>query len=252
MWVYSTSVNSEHGIRIFQYGSGRAGENAKNFLKGFNGYLHTDAYSGYGKVEDIKRCLCWAHVRRYFTDACPKDMKSPEATLPATGIAYCNQLFEWERKFKNLLPEERKSKRLEKEKPILEAFWSWAESSIKDVLPKSKIGTALKYAINHKEELETYLEDGNCVISNNIAENSIRPFTVGRKNWEFCGSPKGAKASACVYSLVETAKANGLNPYKYLEFLLSRIPGSDFRSNPQVLESMLPWDPLIQKTCKTN
>ena len=252
MWVYSTSVNSEHGIRIFQYGSGRAGENAKNFLKGFNGYLHTDAYSGYGKVEDIKRCLCWAHVRRYFTDACPKDMKSPEATLPATGIAYCNQLFEWERKFKNLLPEERKSKRLEKEKPILEAFWSWAESSIKDVLPKSKIGTALKYAINHKEELETYLEDGNCVISNNIAENSIRPFTVGRKSWEFCGSPKGAKASACVYSLVETAKANGLNPYKYLEFLLSRIPGSDFRSNPEVLESMLPWNSTIQKTCKAN
>ncbi|MBM7615151.1 hypothetical protein JOC73_001713 [Alkaliphilus hydrothermalis] len=79
-----------------------------------------------------------------------------------------------------------------------------------------------KYAINHKEKLEKYLEDGNCVISNNIAENSIKPFTVGRKNWEFCGSPEGAKASASVYSLVETAKACGLNPYKYLEYILTR------------------------------
>ncbi len=120
------------------------------------------------------------------------------------------------------------------------------------MLPKSKIGVALQYAINHKEKLQTYLEDGNCVISNNIAENSIRPFTVGRKNWEFCGSPKGAEASACVYSLVETAKASGLNPYKYLEYLLSRIPGSDFKTNPKTLDLMLLWDSSIQKICKAN
>ncbi|MBV1820794.1 transposase [Bacteroidales bacterium MSK.15.36] len=107
-----------------------------------------------------------------------------------------------------------------------------------------------QYALNHKEKLEIYLEDGNCVISNNIAENSIRPFTVGRKNWTFCGSPEGANASACVYSLVETAKANGLNPYKYLEFLLARLPGSNFQANPGVLDLMMPWDELIQKTCK--
>ena len=159
-------------------------------------------------------------------------------------------MFEWERKFKDLSAEERKKKRLEKEKPVLEAFWSWAEESNKKVLPKSNIGTALQYAINHKDKLQTYLEDGNCVISNNIAENSIRPFTVGRKNWQFCGSPEGAKASACVYSLVETAKANGLNPYKYLEFLLSRLPGSNFKTNKGTLELMMPWDSLIQETCK--
>lgn len=250
MWVYSTSDNADHAVRIFKYGTGRAGENAKDFLEGFKGYLHTDAYSGYGKVKNIRHCLCWAHVRRYFTDALPKDMKSPEMTLPATGVAYCNRLFDWERKFKNLPSEERKAKRLEKEKPILGAFWSWAETAVARVLPKSKIGKALQYAINHKEKLQTYLEDGNCVISNNIAENSIRPFTVGRKNWEFCGSPAGAKASACVYSLVETAKANGLNPYKYLEFLLSRIPGSDFMTNPKTLDLMLPWDSLIQEKCR--
>ena len=177
-------------------------------------------------------------------------MESPEATLPATGIAYCNQLFDWERQFKNLSPEDRKKMRLEKEKPVLEAFWSWVESSNKKVLPKSKIGNALQYALNHKGKLETYLQDGNCVISNNIAENSIRPFTIGRKNWTFCGSPQGAHASACVYSLVETAKANGLNPYKYLEYVLSRLPGSKLQTNPKVLDSMMPWNDSVQRTCK--
>lgn len=107
-------------------------------------------------------------------------MKSPEATLPKAGLAYCNRLFDWERKFKELSPEERKTKRLEKEKPVLDAFWSWAEAMVTQVLPKSKIGTALQYAINRKVKLQTYLEDGDCMISNNIAENSIRPFTVGQ------------------------------------------------------------------------
>jgi transposase len=251
MWVYSTSVNAEKKIRIFKYSSGRSGNNAKEFLKGFKGYLHTDAYSGYKKVEGIYNCLCWAHVRRYFTDALPKNIQSPEATIPATGIAYCNQLFDLERKFKNLSSEDRKKQRLEKEKPVLEAFWLWVENTNEKVLPKSKIGKALQYALNHREKLETYLEDGNCVISNNIAENSIRPFTIGRKNWIFCGSPEGARASACVYSLVETAKANGLNPYKYLEFILSRLPGSNLKNNLNVLELMMPWDELVQKTCKS-
>ncbi len=94
MWVYSTSCNADRSIRIFKYATGRTGDNAKDFLKGFSGFLHTDAYSGYTKVKGIRHCLCWAHVRRYFADACPKDMKSPEVTLPATGVAYCNQLFD--------------------------------------------------------------------------------------------------------------------------------------------------------------
>jgi len=251
MWVYSTSVDAKKKIRIFKYSPGRSGDNAKEFLKGFNGYLHTDAYSGYKKVEGIYNCLCWAHVRRYFTDALPKNIQSPEATIPSTGIAYCNQLFDWERKFKNLSAEDRKIQRLEKEKPVLEAFWLWAKSTNEKVLPKSKIGKALQYALNHKAKLETYLKDGNCVISNNIAENSIRPFTIGRKNWTFCGSPEGAKASACVYSLVETAKANGLNPYKYLEFILARLPGSNSKNSSSFLELMMPWDELVQKSCKS-
>ena len=250
MWVYSTSTSANKQIRLFRYETGRSGDYPKEFLKGFKGYLHTDAYSGYEKIKGVNHCLCWAHVRRYFVDASPKDLDSQEGTLPAMGIAYCNKLFEWEKKFKDLPPEERKEKRLEHEKLVLEAFFAWAEKSKTQVLPKSKIGQALNYALNHKGKLQEYLKDGNCVISNNIAENSIKPFTVGRKNWLFCGSPQGATSSACVYSLVETAKANGLNPYKYLEYILSRMPGMNFKDNPNILNLMMPWDSLIQEVCK--
>ena len=94
-----------------------------------------------------------------------------------------------------------------------------------------------------------YLLDGNCSISNNLAENSIRPFTIGRKNWLFSGSPRGAEASAGIYTLIETAKANGLNPWKYIKFILSDIPGTSFLEYPEYLEEYMRWDPMIQKLC---
>ena len=125
----------------------------------------------------------------------------------------------------------------------------WVETNISKVLPKSKIGKALQYAQNQKDGLMTYLEDGNCEISNNLAENSIRPFTVGRRNWLFSGSPKGATASAVVYSLVETAKANKLNPYKYLEYLLSNLPKIGNKDEEADFEEMMPWNPTTKKLC---
>lgn len=128
---------------------------------------------------------------------------------------------------------------------------SWIRSKVSTgILPKSKLGAAFTYAFNQKEGLMNYLLDGNCAISNNLAENSIRPFTIGRKNWLFSGSPKGATASAGIYSLVETAKANGLNPTKYIQFILSDIPGSAFMEYPEYLEDYMPWDPQIQRICR--
>ena len=105
----------------------------------------------------------------------------------------------------------------------MDAFWAWVESARGKVVPKSKLGEALNYAWNHKREFMNFLLDGNCSISNNLAENSIRPFTIGRKNWLFSGSPKGAAASAAIYSIIETAKANDLNPYKYLLYLFKQF-----------------------------
>lgn len=250
MWVYSTGKHAKQHIRIFEYQPGRSGEYPLKFLKGFKGYLHTDAYSGYNKVEGITRCLCWSHLRRNFVDALPKDILSPDATLPNQGIKFCNKLFEIEKTLEELPSEVRKSERLKQEQPVLEAFWAWINSTRGKVLPKSKLAKAMDYAVNHKQELMNYLKDGNCVISNNLAENSIRPFTIGRKNWLFSGSPKGAAASAAVYSMIESAKANGLNPYKYLHYIFSQLPGVQFGQHPEFLEDFLPWSPEIQEACK--
>lgn len=180
MWVYSTGQHCKHPIRIFEYQPGRSGKYPQEFLKGFKGYLHTDAYSGYKKIPGITRCLCWTHLRRNFVDALPKDIHSPEATLPSQGIAFCNKLFEIEKTLEEQTSEQRKLERLKQEKPVLEAFWAWIHSTRNKVLPKSKLSEAFTYALNHKEEFMNYLEDGNCSISNNLAENSIRPFTIGR------------------------------------------------------------------------
>lgn len=252
MWVYSTGQYGNHPIRLFEYQPGRGGIYPRKFLKGFKGYLHSDAYSGYGKVDDVIHCYCWAHVRRKFVDVLPQDTRSPEATLAAQGIAFCNQLFEMEKSLRSLSSEERQKQRLEKEKPVLEAFWSWIDSTLQRVPPKSRLSDALSYAHNHKSGLMNYLKDGNCSISNNLAENSIRPFTVGRKNWLFSGSPNGAAASAAIYSLVETAKANGLNPYQYLKFILEDLPGLPFGQHPEILDRYLPWNPNIKIQCDSS
>lgn len=157
---------------------GRSGKYPEAFLREYEGYIHTDAYSGYNAVSGVKRCLCYTHLRRAFVDALPPDQKKKE--------------------------------RLIREKPLLEAFWSWAEKSAIGELPKSKLSKAFHYALNNREGFWNYLEDGNCSISNSLAENCIRPFVIGRKNWLFSGSPKGAEASAGIYTLFYltlTAKA---------------------------------------------
>ena len=250
MWVYSSIKDCNQPIRLFEYQPGRSGKYPEAFLKDYDGYIHTDAYKGYEKVIGITRCLCWSHLRRYFVDALPKDIKSPESTIPGQAIVYINKLFEIEKKLEILSPEGRKEQRLIQETPVLEAFWSWTKTASMGILPKSKLGQAFTYASNQKEGLMNYLLDGNCAFSNNLAENSIRPFTIGRKNWLFSGSPKGAKSSAGIYTLIETAKANGLNPNRYIQYILKDIPGTLFHQYPEFLEDYMPWDPIIQKLCR--
>ena len=248
MWVYSTIAESKAPIRIYDYCPGRSAEFVVEFLKDYSGFLHVDAYSAYGKVKNATLCYCWAHARRKYAEAMPKDLKSKEATLVKQGLEFCNKLFKFEDKLKSLAPEERKEQRFLLEKPVLEAYWSWVETTLLTVPPKSKFGQALQYSLNQKTGLMNYLMDGHCQISNNTAENSIRPFTVGRKNWLFSGSPKGAASSAAVYSIVETAKANGLNPHKYLQKLLEELPRMKEPTETN-LELIMPWNDKIRKTC---
>lgn len=250
MWLYRTGNDGKAPIILYDYKPSRGGKNAADYLKGFKGYLHTDGYGGYEKVTGIKRCGCWAHMRRYFVEAIPTTTPSKDGKLSngEIGRNYCNQLFEIERQLADLSPIKRKNERLKLEKPVLEAFWCWIHSL--QPLSGSRLGKAVTYAKNQKKYMETYLLDGRCSLSNNLAENSIRPFTIGRKNWEFSASTKGADASATVYSIVETAKANGLNVYKYLEYLFQYMPDVAYKKYPEDLEDLMPWSEEIQNNCK--
>ena len=249
MWLYRTGNDGKAPIILYDYQPSRSGDNAASYLKDFKGYVHSDGYSGYNKLDGITRCGCWAHLRRKFVEAIP-DKKATDAPLTSAEIGrdYCNQLFKVEESLKDLTPEDRFCKRLELEKPILEVFWCWLESL--NVLKGSALGKAVTYAMNQRPFMENYLLDGRCALSNNAAENAIRPFTVGRKNWLFADTPKGASASAAVYSLIETAKANGLNVFAYLNHLLLYMPDTDWQNHPEELDDLMPWSPEIQEQCK--
>ena len=249
MWLYLTGNDEGAPVVLYDYQPSRNGDHAVTYLKDFKGYVHSDGYSGYNKLTDIIRCGCWAHLRRKFIEAIPTG-KAKEASLTSAEIGrdYCNRLFEIEKSLKDLSPKERYHKRLDLEKPVLEAFWCWLETLT--FLKGSALGKAVVYAKNQKPYLENYLMDGRLEISNNAAENAIRPFTVGRKNWLFADTPKGASASAAVYSIIETAKANGLNVYTYLEYLLLYMPDCDWRNDPTLLDDLMPWSEAVQAECK--
>lgn len=249
MWLYRTGNDGKAPIILYDYQPSRSGDNAASYLKDFKGYVHSDGYSGYNKLDGITRCGCWAHLRRKFVEAIP-DKKAVDAPLTSAEIGrdFCNQLFKVEESLKDLTPKERFCKRLEVEKPILEAFWCWLESLT--VLKGSALGKAVTYAMNQRPFMENYLLDGRCAISNNAAENAIRPFTVGRKNWLFADTPKGASASAAVYSIIETAKANGLNVFAYLQHLLLYMPDTDWQNYPEELDDLMPWSSEVQEQCK--
>lgn len=240
MWLFRSGEDGLPPIILYQYTETRNGDHASDFLNGFVGYLATDGYQGYNKVPGIKRCSCWAHIRRYFIDAIPKGKQYDYSQPAVQGVQYCDRLFRIEDYINSKYPddyEKRKQLRLEKEKPILEAFWSWLES-LRPVV-NSRMYKAVNYVKNRKATAETYLEDGRCSFTNNLSENAIRPFTVGRKNWLFSKSQAGAEASAIVYSIVEMAKAYDLNIYGYLKFVLAHRPDESWTD--EQLATIAPW-----------
>lgn len=245
MWVY-TSGESKAPVVLFEYQPTRSGQHAKRFLEGFKGYLQTDGYAGYNAVPDVVHCGCWAHLRRKFEEALPKT-ESKEGSRSAEGLAYCNKLFELEKRWAELSAEERYTQRQKQAKPVLDAYWSWLETV--NPLQGSNLGKAVTYAWNQKDTLNAFLLDGKVEISNNRAENAIRPFVTGRKNWLFSDTKQGAAASATVYSVVETAKANDLNPYMYLVHLFTQLPNIK-ELTPETLAPFLPWADDLPVWCR--
>ena len=244
MWLFRSGEDGGIPIILYKYSPTRAGDNAVEFLQEFNGYLMCDGYSGYNKVSNAKRTACWAHIRRYLTDAIPKG-KQLDYTQPSVqGMMYINQLFHLEDiiKAKHSSFDAIKKARLEKEKPIVEGFLSWLDKQ--NPVKGSRMDKAVTYILNRRDYLMTYLEDGRCSFSNNLSENAIRPFTVGRKNWLFCDTPHGAQASAIVYTMVEMAKANGVNVYHYLTYLLEKLPDDSMSDNE--LDQLAPWNEKVK------
>ena len=225
MWLYRSGKEEKNPVILYEYRDNRRQENPAEFLKGFKGYLQTDGYAGYNSVEDVIHVGCWAHARRKFNEAVAVLPKGKKGGAALEGEAYCTKLFNIEESLVELPPEERYAKRLELEKPILDAMLSWANT--RNAAPKSKLGIALTYLKNQWPNLVNFLKDGRLELSNNIAERSIKPFVISRKNFLFANTPSGATSSAVIFSMIETAKANGLDPYKYLTYIFKTAPNVD-------------------------
>lgn len=250
VWLVRTGEDGEIPIILYSYTPTRAGKNAAEFLKDAEpGYfLMTDGYQGYNKVPEANRCCCWAHIRRYWLRAIPKGHEKDYTNPAVQGLLYCNKLFEYERSYreKGLSLKRIYNRRLKDEKPVIGAFLSWLDG----LHPKTgdNIIRAITYTNNCRPYMMNYLKDGACSLSNNLSENSIRPLVVGRKNWLFSDTPAGAKASMNVYSMIETAKENELDPLKYLTFLLENRPNANMSEDE--LAKLAPWSEEAKKKCK--
>ena len=248
MWLYRTSGDTDKPIVLYEYQPGRGAKHPKEFLAGYKGYLHTDGYAGYHDLgKNITVVGCWAHLRRKFAEAVKSLPKGKaKGSSASQGLAYCNLLFEIEQGLADKTAEERYEERLKQAKPVLDALLAWANS--RTAAPKSALGKAFHYLKEQWPYLTNYLKDGRLEISNNRAERSIKPFVIDRKNFLFANTPKGATGSAVMFSLIQTAIENGLDPYKYLTWLLKQAKNADL-TDDQVIQNLLPWNTPME--CRT-
>ena len=249
MWLYRTSGDTDKPIVLYEYQPGRGAKHPKEFLSGYKGYLHTDGYVGYHDLgEDITVVGCWAHARRKFDEAVKSLPKGKaKGSSASQGLAYCNLLFGIEQEIADKTEEERYEERLKQAKPVLDAMFAWANS--RTAAPKSALGKAFHYLKEQWPYLTNYLKDGRLEISNNLAERSIKPFVIDRKNFLFANTPKGATGSAIMFSLIQTAMENRLDPYKYLTWLLKNAKDADL-TDAQVVQNLLPWNTPVE--CHAN
>jgi len=251
MWLYRTGCDANNHIVLYDYQPDRKHINAKFFLEGFCGYLHSDGYQAYQNLPaDVITVGCWAHLRRKFADilkSIPDYNK--QGSLAMCAVEYCDKLFNLEREYAKFSSDNnfnmRHEARLANSKPIIDEFFSWVDSVYgKNIMAtaKSNMGKALAYAQNQRAQLENVLCDGRLELSNNRAERSIKPFVIGRKNWLFSNTEKGADASSMFYSIIETAKENGLKPYEYLKYIFETAPNLNLMRCPDSVEALLPWN----------
>lgn len=236
MWVTMGYTTEKKPLLLYQYHPTRSGEVPGQFLNDYSGYLQTDGYAGYNKAaenNDIIHVGCFAHARRYFENAYKLNKKSK---VGFKGMDYIQKIYAIEIKLRHadLSTDKFVETRRKEVTPVLDAFYNWLQSQVDTVVPKSKAGEAIRYTLDEWKKLTKYLDHYLLTPDNNLTENAIRPFVMGRKNWLFSNTPRGAHSSAILYSLIESAKANGLEPYKYLRYLFEKLPlaesKDDFRA----------------------
>lgn len=242
MWVYCTGTDSpsnEPGavpnIVLYDYQSSRSGQCARDYLGDYRGYLQVDGYAAYGQTAAMLSG-CWAHARRKFVEA--KQAQPKGKTGKADwAINHIQKLYRVEAEIKDLKPIEKQRIRQDKSRPLLDEFNAWLGKSANQVPPKTAVGKAVTYTLGQWNKLERYLENGQLNIDNNRVERAVKAFVIGRKNWMFSNSANGARASAILYSIIETAKANGVIPFDYLRYVLQVVA-----ENPEDIDSLLPWE----------
>ena len=247
MWLYRSGRDGPP-IVLFEYQPTRAAEHPRTFLKGFSGYLHVDGYAAYEGLPGVTLCGCWSHARRKFVEAVnvlPAPARKAGGTPAHSGLAFCDALFKIERDLHDCAPEDRLAGRNGRSRAVLDKLRVWLDDMEAKVLPKSALGGAVTYCRNQWSKLTTFLLDGRLEIDNNRSERAIKPFVIGRKNWLFANTARGAHSSAVIYSLVETAKENGLNPFPYLTYLFEQLPNINLK-DPAALDQLLPWTEPIQ------
>jgi transposase len=241
LWVYLRD-GRPHGDTspravCYFYSPDRKGERPQSHLRGFTGIMHADAYPGYDKVygERVTEAACWAHTRRKFYEA---TVANPHATIALVVLEKLQPLYQIEEKIRGKPPEVRRAVRQKESKPLVQELYAYFKSVQSKLPKKSPTAQAMAYAMNHQVALERFLEDGKIEIDNNAAERAMRSIAIGRKNWLFAGSDQGGETAAAIYSLIETAKLNDINPWKYLREVLARI--QDHQSSK--LSELLPWN----------
>ena len=256
MWVYRTGrMYTERQIVLYEYQKTRNASHPREFLKDFNGVCVTDGYQVYhtieGEREDLRIAGCWSHARRRFDEAVkalPKQkQKDSRAYLALTMI---QAIYREEKQLKDLPAGERKNRRQLSVKPLVEAYFVWVRENLPKVPQKSRTWEGFQYSLNQEKYLKVFLDDGEVPMDNNAAEQSIRGFCIGKKNWVMIDTIAGAKSSAIIYSIAETAKANNLKPYDYFEYLLTEIPKHLDDTDRSFLDDLLPWSPGLPANCR--
>jgi len=256
MWVYRTGkLYDSPPIVLYEYQKTRNASHPREFLKGYQGICVTDGYQVYHTLEnereDLEIAGCWSHVRRRFADVV-KSLGKEKAkdTLAYQALEQVGTIFKLEAAFAGLTPEERASRRQTSTKVLVEAYFEWVRANQNQVPPKSETGKGFTYCLNQEKYLKVFLNDGRVPADNNAAEQAIRGFCIGKKNWHMIDTIHGAQASAIIYSIAETAKANHLKPYHYFEHLLTEIPKHMDDTSVDFLESLLPWSNDLPAGCR--